>query len=105
MFALGVRLKWESGGQMSAILNHVLNSLEFRRRMELRVMTITAQARLSVYILTALPFIIGLMTYSIRPDLFEEMINDEFGRKALMFCGVLMTVGFFWLRKMARLEK
>ncbi len=104
MLALGVRLKWEAGGQMTAILSHIQESLEFHRRMELRVLTITAQARLSAYILTALPFVIGLMTYSIRPTLFEQMIDDEFGRKALIFTGALMVVGFIWLRKIAKLE-
>lgn len=105
MLSLGVRLKWEAGGQMTAILSHILESLEFHRRMELRVMTITAQAKLSAYILTGLPFVVGLMTYTIRPALFEHMISDDFGRKALMFTGVLMAVGFVWLRKIARLEQ
>lgn len=104
MLSLGVRLKWEAGGQMTAILAHILDSLEFQRRMELRVMTITAQAKLSAYILTALPFVVALMTYSIRPALFEHMLNDDFGRKALVFTGGLMAVGFVWLRKIAKLE-
>ena len=104
MISMGVRLKWEAGGQMTAILSHILDTLEFHRRMELRVMTITAQARLSVYVLTALPFLVALMIYNIRPDLFGHMLNDEFGRKALMFTGVLMAIGFVWLRKLAKLE-
>lgn len=105
MLSLGVRLKWEAGGQMTAILSHILESLEFHRRMELRVMTITAQAKLSAYILTGLPFVVGLMTYTIRPALFDHMISDDFGRKALIFTGVLMAVGFVWLRKIAKLDQ
>ena len=105
MLSMGIRLKWETGGQMTAILAHILDSMEFHKRMELRVETITAQAKLSAYILTGLPFAVAMTTYSIRPDLFEHMINDPFGKKALMFTGALLTVGFIWLRKMAKLEQ
>lgn len=104
LLSTGVRIKWETGGEMSGILEYVLDALESRRRMDLRIATRTAQARLSTWVLIALPFVIGLLTYAFNPKLFDEMLADPVGRKALAYTGALMLVGFFWLRRIARLD-
>jgi tight adherence protein B len=104
LLSTAVRIKWDAGGEMSTLLAYVLDQLESRRRMELRIRTLTAQARLSAVILVALPFVIGLITYSFNPDLFHEMLADPFGRRALLVTAALMALGYFWLRRIARLE-
>jgi tight adherence protein B len=104
LLSTAVRTKWDAGGEMSTMLGYVLDQLETRRRMELRIDTLTSQARLSSVILMALPFVIGFITYSFNPDLFEEMLADPIGQKALLIAGGLMVLGFFWLRRIARLQ-
>jgi tight adherence protein B len=104
LLSTAVRIKWDAGGEMSTMLGYVLDQLESRRRMELRIDTLTSQARFSAVILISLPFVIGFVTYSFNPDLFDEMLADPIGQKALMAAGGLMVFGFFWLRRIARLE-
>ncbi|MCC7548119.1 MAG: type II secretion system F family protein [Burkholderiales bacterium] len=104
LLSTALRIKWDAGGEMSTMLGYVLDQLESRRRMELRVDTLTAQARLASIVLIALPFVIGFITYSFNPHLFQEMLADPIGQKALMVAGALMVVGFFWLRRIARLD-
>jgi tight adherence protein B len=104
LLSTAVRIKWDAGGEMSTMLGYVLDQLESRRRMELRIDTLTSQARFSAVILISLPFVIGFITYSFNPDLFQEMLADPIGRRALVIAGGLMVLGFFWLRRIARLE-
>lgn len=104
LLSTGIRLKWDSGGQMTTILEHILETLEFRKRMELRVSTLTAQAKLSAWVLSALPIALAILTYSYRPDLFNTMLNDERGNYMLIYVGVSTLIGFFWLRKIAKLR-
>jgi tight adherence protein B len=104
LISTGVRLKWESGGQMTAILVHILETLEFHKRMALRVGTLTAQAKLSAWVLSALPVALALLTNAYRPDLFNSMLTDPLGVKLLIVAGVLSLLGFIWLRKIARLK-
>jgi tight adherence protein B len=104
LLSTAVRMKWDAGGEMSTMLGYVLDRLESRRRMELRVDTLTSQARLSTLVLISLPFVIGFITYSFNPELFHEMLADPIGRRALMIAGGLMLLGFLWLRRIARLE-
>lgn len=103
MLALAIRLKWDTGGQMVNILEHVLTTMEFHRRMELRVQTITAQARLGAYFLSGLPFLLGAVMYAMRPEPIDSMIADPIGIKMIWFGLVLLAVGFFWMRRLARL--
>lgn len=104
MLSIGIRLKWETGGQMTAILAHILETMEFHHRMELRVQTITMQARLGAYVLAVLPFGIGALMYAFRPEPIDAMFADEFGQKMIWGAVGLLTVGFFWLRRIARLD-
>lgn len=104
LFSTGVRLKWETGGQMTTILHHILETLEFHKRMELRVSTLTAQAKLSAWVLSALPAGLALLTNAYRPDLFDAMLSDPLGIKLLTAAGVMSLLGFIWLRKIAQLK-
>lgn len=104
LLATGVRLKWEAGGQMSAMLEHILESMQSRERMILRVRTLTTQARLGSYVLIALPIVFMLFTYYNNPRIFEFVVNDPIGVVALWAGGGLLIVGFFWMRRLSRLE-
>ena len=89
---------------MSAILRHVLETLEFNKRMELRVSTLTAQSKLSAWVLSMLPVALAILTKSYRPDLFNAMLYDPLGQDLLMAAGFMTVFGFFWLRKIAKLK-
>lgn len=104
LLSSGIRLKWDSGGQMTSVLEHIYDTLEFRRRMELKVSTLTAQAKLSSWILSALPFLLALITYLYRPDLFDVMLNDRRGTMILIYVVVSTFLGFLWLRHIAKLR-
>lgn len=104
LLSSGIRLKWDSGGQMTSVLEHIYDTLEFRRRMELKVSTLTAQAKLSSWILSALPFLLALITYLYRPDLFDVMLNDKRGTYILIYVVVSTIIGFIWLRHIAKLR-
>lgn len=104
LVSTGIRLKWEAGGQMASILTHILDSLEFTRRMELRVETVTAQAKLSSYILIALPFGLATVMYLSRPEPIDRLWLHPTGRYLFYIVAGLITVGYLWLRKVAKLE-
>jgi tight adherence protein B len=104
LLATGIRLKWEAGGQMTTILEHILESIEFNKRIELRVGTLTAQSKLSAWVLSLLPLALGLLQYFYRPDLISSMLSDSFGTGMLIYAGVSTVLGFLWLQKIAKLK-
>ncbi|MCG8324346.1 MAG: type II secretion system F family protein [Thiotrichales bacterium] len=104
LLSTAIRLKWDAGGELSTILEVILEQLEARRQRELRIQTLTSMAQLSTYVLIALPILLLIWTAKINPTLYAEMINHDVGSKALIGMAILMTIGFFWLRKIAKLE-
>jgi tight adherence protein B len=104
LLATAVRLKWEAGGEMGTLLEVILDQIESRRRRELRIRTLTAMARLSVWVLVSLPVVLFAYTWYVNPVLYREMIADPVGSRALMIMAGLMVVGFFWLRRIARID-
>lgn len=104
LLSTGIRVKWEAGGQMTSVLEHILESIEFRKKIEERINTLTTQAKLGSILLSIIPPLLVWMQYAVRPDLVTEMFNDATGQKIYIAAGLLTTVGFFWLRKMAKIK-
>ena len=104
LLSSGIRLKWETGGEMTKMLEHIQETFEFSKRIELRVASLTAMSKLSAIVLSLItPAIAGLI-YSQRPDFMDNMINDEYGRIWLMAAAGLVILGFFWMRSLAKLK-
>jgi tight adherence protein B len=104
LLATAIRLKWEAGGELSTLLEVILDQLEARRQRELRIRTLTAMAKLSTHVLIALPIALAAYTWSINPRLFNEMVSDPIGVRALWITAGLLVVGYVWMRKIAKLE-
>lgn len=104
LLSSGIRLKWETGGEMTKMLEHIQESFEFSKRIELRVASLTAMSKLSAIVLSLItPAIAGLI-YSQRPDFMDNMIHDEYGKIWLMAAAGLVVLGFFWMRSLAKLK-
>ncbi|TXI37737.1 MAG: hypothetical protein E6Q51_02615 [Methylophilus methylotrophus] len=104
LLSTGIRVKWEAGGQMASVLEHILESIEFRRKIEQRINTLTTQAKLGSILLSVIPPLLVYLQYRVKPELVIEMFNDEIGKQLYLYAGILTTVGFFWLRKMAKIK-
>lgn len=104
LLSTALRIKWEAGGEMSAILEFVLEALETRRRMELRVETRTSLARVSTYFMTAWPIIMGLVFYSLNPALYTEALAHPVGIFLAKVMVALLIIGYIWIRRISRLQ-
>lgn len=104
LLSTGIRVKWEAGGQMTTVLEHILESIEFRKKIEERINTLTTQAKVGSILLSIIPPLLVWMQYTVRPELVTEMFVDETGQKIYIAAAVLTTIGFFWLRKMAKIK-
>lgn len=104
LLSTGIRVKWEAGGQMTSVLEHILESIEFRKKIEQRVNTLTTQAKVGSILLSIIPPLLVWMQYAVRPELVLEMFEDPTGQKIYIAAAILTTIGFFWLRKMAKIK-
>jgi tight adherence protein B len=102
--ALVMRLQREAGGNTAEVLDRVAEVI--RGRMELRrlVDVLTAQARISRWILTGLPIFVLLSLTFTGGDFLDPMINSLVGRIALVFAAVMVMIGSFWIKRLAKMD-
>lgn len=102
--AMVMRLQREAGGNTAEVLDRVAETI--RGRMELRrlVNVLTAQARISRWILTSLPIFVFLMLMMSGGDYLDPMLGTTAGKIALAGGVVLIGIGSLWIKKIAKLD-
>jgi tight adherence protein B len=93
----------EIGGELSKVLSSLAATIRERQALERQVQVLTAEGRVSAYVLTALPVIVGLGMALISPDYFEPM-RESPGPQILIASAVLLIVGWVWMRSMIKTE-
>ncbi len=102
--ALVMRLQREAGGNTAEVLDRVAEVI--RGRMELRrlVEVLTAQARISRWILTGLPIFVLVALIFTGGDYLDPMINSLIGKVALAAGALMVLIGSFWIKQIAKLD-
>jgi tight adherence protein B len=102
--ALVMRLQREAGGNTAEVLDRVAEVI--RGRMELRrlVDVLTAQARISRWILTGLPIFVLVALMFSGGDYLDPMIDSLVGRIALVVGAIMVLIGSLWIKRIAKLD-
>ncbi|MDO8692720.1 MAG: type II secretion system F family protein [Sheuella sp.] len=103
-FAIAVMINRDVGGDLAGLLNNLSALIRERIGMRASIHALTAEGRFSAWILSLLPFFVGLLLYIIRPDFIEVLWKDPAGRNMLAWAGCLMMVGVLWMRRIANIR-
>lgn len=89
----------ETGGNLAELLDKISDILRKRFRFQRRVKTITAEARMSAWVLSLLPFAVFLAITLRNPDYVKPLFETERGNMLLGGGLILQVIGAFWVRK------
>jgi tight adherence protein B len=97
--ALVAQLQRDTGGNMAEVLDRVTDSL--RRRSELRrmIQSLTAQGRLSRWVVSALPVGLLLIVTAANPDYVEPLYTTPLGNAMLIVAAILIVSGSLVIKK------
>jgi tight adherence protein B len=97
--ALVAQLQRDTGGNMAEVLDRVTDSL--RRRSELRrmIQSLTAQGRLSRWVVSALPVGLLLIVTAANPDYVEPLYTTPLGNAMLILAAILIVSGSLVIKK------
>lgn len=101
---LAVNIQREVGGNLAEILDTVSDTLRERAIMRRQIKVLTAEGRLSAWVLTLLPIGIGLYMFSVNPDYIGLLFSDRLGWIMLGVAGILMVLGVLWMRKIVDID-
>jgi tight adherence protein B len=102
--ALVAALQRRTGGNMAEVLERVTETI--RERFELRRMirTLTAQGRMSRWIVSALPVALLLMISAINPQYVQPLFASTGGRLALLVAGSLVVTGSLVIKRIVNIK-
>ncbi len=89
----------ETGGNLAEILTHIQDTLRDRARIAGEVHALTAQGRLSGWVLAGLPVGVGALFSLIDPAYLQPFLLDPRGRAMLIAAATLQLVGILAIRK------
>jgi tight adherence protein B len=118
MIAMAVRvgsddLKWaviainvqrQVGGNLAEVLDIVATTVRERAYVQRQVKTLSAEGRLSVWILSALPFFILLYISIVNAEYVEPLFTTTPGIALLGAGGIMMGLGIFVMSRMVKID-
>lgn len=94
----------KSGGNLAALLDTMEETIRGRVRVLGELKTLTAQGKMSSWVITLLPFGLGLYLYMVSPEYFGPMITHPLGISMIVVAITCTIVGWFLIQKIVKIE-
>lgn len=94
----------ETGGNLAEVLEQIAKVIRARFRFQRKVKTLTAEGRMSAWVLATVPLILFATIWVTTPDYLPVLIEDPRGHKMIMYGAVSGVIGIAWIRRIIRIE-
>lgn len=101
---IAILIQSESGGRLSEIVTKIAAVIRERFKLNRKVRALSAEGRMSAWILTLLPFVLALVISTTTPSYLPGMIEDPTGRKMIGVSFLFVILGVFWMRRIIRFK-
>jgi len=99
-----VLIQKETGGNLAEIFDRISAVIRARFRFGRRVRTLSAEGRLSAWILALVPIVLFGVIWITSPTYLPPLIHEPLGQKLVIAAGCLIVVGVLWMRKIIRID-
>lgn len=104
MLVTSVLIHRDTGGNLTEVLERLSSLIRGRFRFQRTVKTLSAEGRMSGWILVAVPFVLAAAIVASTPSYLPMLIKEPLGQKMVMMAFGAMLVGILWIRKIIRIE-
>lgn len=99
-----VLIQRETGGNLAEIFDRIAQVIRGRFRFGRRVRTLSAEGRLSAWILALVPLVLFGLLWVAVPEYVAPLYGEPRGQKLILFSVVMLVVGVLWMRKVIRID-
>jgi tight adherence protein B len=101
---MAIRIQREVGGNLAEVLRTTVGTMRERAFLRRQVKALSAEGRLSAYVLVALPVVIGGWFFYSDPSYMRPLYTSLIGLVMLVGTAALVVVGAFWMRRLIKIE-
>ena len=102
--ASAVRAQQEFGASLAAVFRTLAEFMRWREEIRGEVRALTAEGRLSAWVLGALPFVVAAYFSLANPGYLGVLFTSPIGLMLLAAAGVFMTIGIVWMSRIVKIE-
>lgn len=103
-FVVSVIIQRETGGNLAEILSKISYLIRERFKLNGRVKVLSAEGKLSAYILVALPFLMAFYLLLVNPDYLKLLFTDPIGRTMVLSAVIMMVAGIFFMKRIVAIK-
>lgn len=101
---MAIDIQREVGGNLAEVLQTVGDTMRARNRLKGEIRALTAEGRISAFVLGSLPFALFGFLWMSNRDYLLPLLESTFGLIAIGVGLILMAGGVFWLKKIVDIE-
>ncbi|MDP9798552.1 tight adherence protein B [Catenuloplanes nepalensis] len=101
---IAIRVQREVGGNLAEVLSNTITTIRERELLRGHVRALSAEGRLSAWVLLALPIVLGAFMFLSRREYVAPLFTDPRGVLMLIAGVVLVVLGGFWLTRVVKVE-
>jgi tight adherence protein B len=99
---MAIRIQRGVGGNLAEVLRNTVDTMRERAFLRRQVRALSAEGRLSAYILSVLPLAVGGWLLFMDPKYMRPLYTTALGLLMLGVTAVLYTAGVMWMRKVIK---
>lgn len=101
---IAINVQRQVGGNLAEVLDIVANTVRERAYIHRQVKVLSAEGRLSVWILSALPFLLFLYIAIVNPEYVKPLFTTTPGLVMLIGGGTLMGMGIWVMSRVVKID-
>jgi tight adherence protein B len=103
-FVIAVLIQRETGGNLAELLDNIAAIIRARLKLFGQIRVLSAEGKLSAWILTLLPIGVALMMNVVNPGYIGVLWKDPMGLRLIGGAVLLMIFGIFWMWRIVKIH-
>lgn len=104
LMVTAVLIQRQIGGNLAEILDNISSTIRQRVKMKGEIKTLTAQGRMSGWVIGGLPFVLAGMMAVMSPDQLKLLISEPLGYAMIAIALLSEGIGIFLVKKIVSVE-
>jgi tight adherence protein B len=104
MLARVMRVQSETGADLARTLEQLADTIKGRRQVHRKVNAVTAEGRMSAWVLLLIPVGLGLFILGTQDQMAHALLYTGIGHIVLLIVATLEALGFLWVKAILRVD-
>lgn len=103
-FVVAILIQRETGGNLAELLDNISSIVRSRIKLMGQIRTLSAEGKLSAWILSLLPFCTALLINLVNPGFMTVLWTDPMGLKLVYGALFMMAFGVWWMTRIIKIR-